>query len=58
MVICCGCKIYHYSFGETHSLLGYHEYHQTAVLFFKSRGGGGAALSLQIDYAVKANVVI
>ena len=35
-VICCGSKIYHYSFRGTHSLLGYHEYHQTAVHFFKS----------------------
>ena len=30
-VICCGCKIYHYRFRGTHSLLGYHEYHQIAV---------------------------
>ena len=44
MVICCGCKIYHFSFGGTHSLLGYHEYHQIAVHEF--------------DYAVNANVVI
>ena len=35
-VICCGCKIYHHSFRGTHSLLGYHEYHQIAVHFVKS----------------------
>ena len=37
-------QIYHFSLRGTHSLLGYHEYHQIAVH--------------EIDYAVNANVVI
>ena len=35
-VICCGGKIFYHSFRGTHSLLGYHEYHQIAVHFVKS----------------------